>query len=79
MDQRRSKKVKMSNRGSSRETGNELHDISSALLMIDKDEKKLLRALLAITLKSRSSRQWVIRKLGNEYLKIGEKLLKVMS
>jgi hypothetical protein len=47
--------------------------------MIDKDEKKLLRALLAITLKSRSSRQWVIRKLGSEYLKIGEKLLKVMS
>jgi hypothetical protein len=79
MDQRRSKKVKMSNSGSSQETGNELHDISSALLMIDKDEKKLLRALLAITLKSRSSRQWVIRKLGSEYLKIGEKLLKVMS
>ena len=79
MDQRRSKKVKMSKSGSSRETGNELHDISSALLMIDKDEKRLLRALLAITLKSRSSRQWIIRKLGNQYLKIGEKLLKVMS
>jgi hypothetical protein len=69
----------MSNSGSSQDTGNELHDISSALLMIDRDEKKLLRALLAITLKSRSSRQWVIRKLGNEYLKIGEKLLNVMS
>jgi hypothetical protein len=69
----------MSNSGSGRETGNELHDISSALLMIDSKEKKLLRALLAITLKSRSSREWVIRKLGNEYLKIGEKLPKVMS
>ncbi len=69
----------MSNSGSSRETGNEFHDISSALLMIDKDEKKLLRALLASTLKSRSSREWIIRKLGSEYLKIGEKLLNVMS
>ncbi len=69
----------MSNSGYSRDTGSELHDISSALLMIDKDEKKLLRALLAITLKSRSSREWIIRKLGSQYLKIGEKLLKVMS
>ena len=69
----------MSNSGNTSDSGDELHDISSALLMIDKDEKRLLRALLAITLKSRSSRQWVIRKLGSEYLKIGEKLLKVMS
>jgi hypothetical protein len=69
----------MSNSSNTRDSGDELHDISSALLMIDNDEKKLLRALLAITLKSRSSRQWIIRKLGNQYLKIGEKLLKVMS
>ena len=69
----------MSNSRNTRDSGDELHDISSALLMIDKDEKQLLRALLAITLKSRSSRQWIIRKLGNQYLKIGEKLLKVMS
>ncbi len=69
----------MSNSGNTSDSGDELHDISSALLMIDKDEKRLLRALLAITLKSRSSRQWIIRKLGNQYLKIGEKLLKVMS
>jgi hypothetical protein len=69
----------MSNSSNTRDSGDELHDISSALLMIDKDEKQLLRALLAITLKSRSSREWVIRKLGSQYLKVGEKLLKVMS
>ena len=69
----------MSNSGNTSDSGDELHDISSALLMIDKDEKQLLRALLAITLKSRSSREWVIRKLGSQYLKVGEKLLKVMS
>jgi len=69
----------MSNSSNTRDSGDELHDISSALLMIDKDEKQLLRALLAITLKSRSSREWGIRKLGSQYLKVGEKLLKVMS
>jgi hypothetical protein len=69
----------MSDSRNTRDSGDELHDISSALLMINKDEKQLLRALLAITLKSRSSREWVIRKLGSQYLKVGEKLLKVMS
>jgi hypothetical protein len=62
-----------------REAGNELHDISSALLMIDNDEKKLLKALLAIALKSESSRRWIIKKLGSEYLKVGENLLKLMG
>ena len=69
----------MTNTRYRRDTGNELHDISSALLMIDKDEKKLLKALLAIALKSESSRRWIIKKLGSDYLKVGEKLLKLMS
>ncbi len=68
----------MSNRRYNRETGNDLHDISSALLMINNDERKLLKAILTITLKSQSSREWIIKKLGSEYLKVGEKLLKVM-
>jgi hypothetical protein len=69
----------MSINGNSTDTDDDMHDISSALLMINKDEKNLLRTLLAITLKSRESRQWIIRRLGGQYLKIGEKLLKVMS
>ena len=68
----------MSNHKFSRETDKDLHDISSALLMINKDERKLLKALLAITLKSQSSREWIVKKLGTEYLKIGEKLLRIM-
>lgn len=68
----------MSNRRYNPGTGNDLHDISSALLMINNDERKLLKALLTITLKSQSSREWIIKKLGSEYLKVGEKLLKVM-
>ena len=73
------KSENMSNRRDSRKTGKDLHDISSALLMINKDERKLLKALLSITLKSQSSREWIIKKLGIEYLKIGEKLLKVIG
>jgi hypothetical protein len=69
----------MTNMRYRREAGNELHDISSALLMIDNDEKKLLKALLAIALKSESSRRWIIKKLGSEYLKVGENLLKLMG
>ena len=69
----------MSNIRYTREAGNELHDISSALLMVDNDERKLLKALLAIALKSESSRRWIIKKLGSEYLKVGEKLLKLMD
>ena len=69
----------MANTRYRREAGNELHDISSALLMIDNDEKKLLKALLAIALKSESSRRWIIKKLGSEYLKVGENLLKLMG
>ena len=69
----------MANTRYRREAGNELHDISSALLMIDNDERKLLKTLLAIALKSENSRRWIIKKLGSEYLKVGEKLLKLMG
>lgn len=69
----------MGDSGFNQDDSDGVHDISSALLMINSDEKKLLKALLAITLKSQSSREWIIRKLGSEYLKVGEKLLKVMS
>ena len=62
-----------------READKKLHDISNALLMIDNDERKLLKTLLAIALKSENSRRWIIKKLGSEYLEVGEKLLKLMS
>ena len=56
-----------------------LHDKSGALLMINKKERRLVRNLLAITLKSPNTRRWIERKLGKEYLEIGEKLLKSMG
>ena len=56
-----------------------LHDKTGALLMIDKKERKLVKEILKISLKSKSSREWIMRKLGKEYIEIGEKLLDNMG
>ena len=56
-----------------------LHDKSGALLMINNKERRLVRNLLAITLKSPNTRKWIEKKLGKEYLEVGEKLLKSMG
>jgi hypothetical protein len=56
-----------------------LHDQTGALLMLNKNERKLLKELLDMTLKSKNAREWIIKKLGNEYIEIGESLLKAMG
>jgi hypothetical protein len=56
-----------------------LHDQTGALLMLNKHERKLLRELLDMTLKSKNAREWIIKKLGNEYIEIGESLFKAMG
>ena len=63
----------------SQEIHHALHDKSSAMLMLDNKERKLLKEILALTLKSQSARTWIAKKLGNEYIKLGEKLLKTMG
>jgi hypothetical protein len=63
----------------SQQINHALHDKSSAMLMLDNRERKLLKEILKLTLKSQSARTWIAKKLGNEYLKIGEKLLKTMG
>ncbi|MBW2610032.1 MAG: hypothetical protein JRC68_06780 [Deltaproteobacteria bacterium] len=56
-----------------------LYDKTGALLMLNKEERKLLNELLTMTLKSKNAREWITKKLGSEYLEIGEKLLKTMG
>jgi hypothetical protein len=56
-----------------------LHDKTGALLMLNKQERKLLRELLAMTLQSQPARDWITKKLGSEYVEIGENLLKSMG
>ena len=56
-----------------------LADSTGALMMINKKERRLLKDLLAMSLKSPSARKWIATKLGPEYVGIGEKLLKSMG
>ena len=56
-----------------------LHDKTGALLMLNKQERKLLRELLSMTLQSQPAREWITKKLGSEYVEIGENLLKSMG
>lgn len=56
-----------------------LYDRTGALLMIDKMERRLLKELLTVTLKSPGSREWINKKLGSEYIGVAEKLLKALG
>ncbi|MBN2062481.1 MAG: hypothetical protein JW882_18910 [Deltaproteobacteria bacterium] len=56
-----------------------LYDRTGALLMLNKEERKLLRELLSMTLKSKNARDWIEKKLGKDYVSVGEKLLKTMG
>ncbi|MBW1941201.1 MAG: hypothetical protein JRG79_08035 [Deltaproteobacteria bacterium] len=79
MDQWRAEEVNMNSPKDTQEIQLALHDKTGALLMIDKRERRLVKELLAITLKSKSSREWIVKKLGSEYIEIAEKLLKTMG
>jgi hypothetical protein len=63
----------------SQEVNLALYDKTGALLMIDKMERRLLKELLTISLKSPSSRDWIGKKLGKEYIDVAEKLLKTLG
>ena len=56
-----------------------LADKTGALMMINKKERRLIKELLSVTLKSATAKEWIIKKLGHEYIQIGEKLLKAMG
>ena len=56
-----------------------LHDKTGALLMLNKDERKLMKELLNMTLSSKNARDWIIKKLGSQYIEVGENLLKTMG
>ena len=56
-----------------------LHDNTGALLMLDKKERKLLKELIYVTMSSKNARQYIIDKLGSEYIEIGNKLFKIMG
>ena len=52
-----------------------LGNMTGALMMIDKKERKLLREVLSLTMNSKSGRAYIIKKFGDEYIGVAEKLL----
>lgn len=56
-----------------------LHDNTGALLMLNKKERMLLKELITMTLGSKNARNYIINKLGSEYIEIGGNLLKLMG
>jgi hypothetical protein len=56
-----------------------LHDKTGALLMLNKEERKLVKELLVMARNSPSVKSYVTKKLGAKYIQIGEELLKTMG
>ena len=56
-----------------------LSDRTGALLMLNKEERKLMKELLIMTLHSESAKSYITKRLGEQYIGIGEKLLKTMG
>jgi hypothetical protein len=57
----------------------DLSDRTAALLMVNKDERKLIRELLVMTLKSENGKGHILNKLGAEYVELAENLLKALG
>jgi len=54
-------------------------DESGEFLMLDKEERILIEAILRKTMKSKTGRQVLEEILGREYVEIGSKLLRQMT
>jgi len=55
-----------------------VHDNTGQVMMLDKKERRLLRLVLDVSLRSKSAKQYITETMGPRFLKIGEKLLSNM-
>jgi hypothetical protein len=56
-----------------------VHDNTGQVMMLDKKERRLLRLVLDVSLRSESAKQYITKTLGPRFLKVGEKLLNNMK
>ena len=56
-----------------------LLDKTGALLMLNKEERMLLKELLLMVRNSGNVRTYIINKLGDKFVQIGEELLRSME
>ena len=57
----------------------DLSDETGALLMLNKEERKLIKELLVMTMNSESVKSYIVKKLGKNYIQVGASLLKTMG
>ncbi len=55
-----------------------VHDSTGQVMMLDKKERRLLRLVLDVSLRSESAKQYITKTLGPRFLEVGEKLLNNM-
>jgi hypothetical protein len=56
-----------------------LNDKTGALLMLNKEERKVIKELLIMTIYSEGVRGYIEKRLGDEYIRVAEKLLESMG
>jgi len=56
-----------------------LHDQTGALLMLNKNERKLLKEILIMSLHSQNVRELIVKKLGKKDIDIAQNLLDAMG
>jgi len=56
-----------------------LSDKTGALLMVNKEERWLIRELLFMTLNSENGKSYIGKKLGLQYIEVAQELLKALG
>ncbi len=56
-----------------------LSDKTGALLMVNKEERRLIRELLAMTLNSEGGKNYIEKRLGAGYIEVARELLKALG
>jgi hypothetical protein len=51
-------------------------DETGELMMLDKKERKLMMSILAKTMSSNAAKELILERLGEEYIKLDQNLLK---
>lgn len=69
----------MSTNDKKKSTDVDLSDETGALLMLNKEERKLIKELLVMTMNSESVKSYIVKKLGKNYVQVGASLLKTMG
>ena len=64
---------------SEQDTNLDLSDKTGALLMLNKEERQLIKELLLLTLNSERVKSTIVNRLGEKSIQTGENLLKAMG